>query len=132
MNCCMLLSLPVDGRAWGLVEVYDMRLRRFGREEQAIAEFLVAMAARPSKQSATRRGPVAVCRSSVCPGLVSWRKTGIRSRGVRSREDPCRRPLRGRRRPTFHIQALRDFGRSDRLEVRAATWIPGIRRRPDP
>ena len=62
MNCCMLLSLPVDGRAWGLVEVYDMRLRRFGREEQAIAEFLVAMAARRSNNrrhgGARRRLPL--------------------------------------------------------------------------
>jgi hypothetical protein len=46
MNCCMLLRLATGDQAWGLVEVYDMRLRRFSREELAIAEFLVTMAGR--------------------------------------------------------------------------------------
>ena len=35
MNCALLLPLVVDGRSWGLVEVYDMRLRRFTREDEA-------------------------------------------------------------------------------------------------
>jgi diguanylate cyclase (GGDEF)-like protein len=46
MNCCLLLALPVGGRSWGLVEVYDMRLRQFGQAETAIADFLVTMAGR--------------------------------------------------------------------------------------
>jgi diguanylate cyclase (GGDEF)-like protein len=44
MNCCLLLPLRVDDRSWGLVEVYDMRMRRFEGEERAIAEFLVGIA----------------------------------------------------------------------------------------
>lgn len=46
MNCCLLLSLKVEGRAWGLVEVYDMRLRRYEADEQAAAEFLAGHAGR--------------------------------------------------------------------------------------
>lgn len=46
MNCCLLVPLALRGRPWGLVEVYDMRLRRFTREEEAIAEFLVGQASR--------------------------------------------------------------------------------------
>jgi diguanylate cyclase (GGDEF)-like protein len=59
MNCCMLVRLAVDGAAWGLVEVYDMRLRRFAEEEIAVAEFLVGMAGRKLEAigdaTATRR-----------------------------------------------------------------------------
>ena len=46
MNCVLLLPLVVDGRSWGLIELYDMRLRRFTREQQAVSEFLVGIAAR--------------------------------------------------------------------------------------
>lgn len=46
MNCCLLLPLHVHGNAWSLVELYDMRLRRFTRDDQAVAEFLVQQAAR--------------------------------------------------------------------------------------
>jgi diguanylate cyclase (GGDEF)-like protein len=46
MNAVMMLPLLVHGRAWGLVEVYDMRLRRFTSEQEAVAEFLVAQAGR--------------------------------------------------------------------------------------
>ena len=45
MSCALLMPLVVDGRAWGLVELYDMRLRRYTREQQAIGEFLVGVAA---------------------------------------------------------------------------------------
>ena len=44
MNCALLLPLVVDGRSWGLVEVYDMRLRRYTREDEAVAWFLVGQA----------------------------------------------------------------------------------------
>ncbi len=57
MNCCMLLQLRVDADAWGLVEVYDMRLRRFGRAELAIAEFLVAIAGRRLEALGDKSGP---------------------------------------------------------------------------
>ena len=46
MNCCLLLPLHLHGGPWGLVELYDMRLRRFTRDDQAVAEFLVQQAAR--------------------------------------------------------------------------------------
>ncbi len=46
MNCCLLLPLHLHGRPWGLVELYDIRLRRFAGDDQAVAEFLVQQAAR--------------------------------------------------------------------------------------
>lgn len=46
MNCCLLLPLPVRGRPWGLVEAYDMRLRRFTNDELAAADFIVRQAGR--------------------------------------------------------------------------------------
>jgi diguanylate cyclase (GGDEF)-like protein len=44
MNAAMLLPLIVQGETWGLVEIYDMRMRRFTIEEEAVAQFLVAQA----------------------------------------------------------------------------------------
>ncbi len=44
MNCALLLPLVVHGRSWGLVEVYDMRLRQYSREDEAVASFLVGQA----------------------------------------------------------------------------------------
>jgi len=44
MSCALLLPLVVRGKAWGLVELYDMRLRRYTPEQQSIAEFLVGVA----------------------------------------------------------------------------------------
>ena len=46
MNCCLLLPLRVAGRSWGLVELYDRRLRRFTDEDRAVADFLIAQATR--------------------------------------------------------------------------------------
>ncbi len=46
MNCALMVPIVVSGESWGLVELYDVRLRRFTREQQAIAEFLVSVAAR--------------------------------------------------------------------------------------
>jgi diguanylate cyclase (GGDEF)-like protein len=46
MNCALLLPLVVHGQSWGLVEIYDMRLRRFSREDEAVAGFLVGHAGR--------------------------------------------------------------------------------------
>ncbi len=45
MNCCLLVPLVVDGDSWGLVEVYDMRLRRFADDAAAAIEFLTALTA---------------------------------------------------------------------------------------
>ena len=46
MNAAMLLPLRVDDRSWGLVEIYDMRMRRYTPEDEALAGFLVAQAGR--------------------------------------------------------------------------------------
>jgi diguanylate cyclase (GGDEF)-like protein len=44
MSCALLMPLVVHGRAWGLVELYDMRLRRYTPEQESVAEFLVGVA----------------------------------------------------------------------------------------
>ena len=46
MNALLLLPLRVSGRSWGLIELYEMRLRSFTDDEAAVAEFLTAQAAR--------------------------------------------------------------------------------------
>jgi len=46
MNAAMLLPLRVNDRSWGLVEIYDMRMRRYTPEDEAMAGFLVTEAGR--------------------------------------------------------------------------------------
>jgi hypothetical protein len=46
MNALLLLPLHVAGRPWGLVELYEMRLRQFTEDDVAIAEFLTTQAER--------------------------------------------------------------------------------------
>ena len=46
MNALLMLPIRVGGRSWGLVELYEMRLRRFGADDIAVAQFLVAHAER--------------------------------------------------------------------------------------
>ena len=46
MNAALLVPLVIHGRSWGLVEIYDMRLRRFTADEEAVASFLVGQAGR--------------------------------------------------------------------------------------
>ena len=46
MNCALLVPLVVHGQSWGLVEIYDMRLRRFTPEDEVVALFLVGQAGR--------------------------------------------------------------------------------------
>jgi GAF domain-containing protein len=46
MNAVLMLPIHVSGRPWGLVELYEMRLRRFGADEIAVARFLVSQAER--------------------------------------------------------------------------------------
>jgi hypothetical protein len=46
MNALLLLPLHVAGRQWGLVELYEMRLRHFTEDDVAIAGFLTAQAER--------------------------------------------------------------------------------------
>jgi GAF domain-containing protein len=44
MNALLMLPIRVGGRTWGLVELYEMRHRRFGEDDVAVAEFLVTEA----------------------------------------------------------------------------------------
>ena len=46
MNALLMLPLHVGGRPWGLVELYEMRLRQFTEDDVAIAHFLTAQAER--------------------------------------------------------------------------------------
>jgi transcriptional regulator with GAF, ATPase, and Fis domain len=46
MNALLMLPLHVNGRPWGLVELYEMRLRRFTEDDVAITQFLAAQAER--------------------------------------------------------------------------------------
>ena len=46
MNALLMLPVAVQGKAWGLVELYEMRHRRFSDEDVAVAQFLVTQAAR--------------------------------------------------------------------------------------
>ena len=46
MNALLMLPLHVGGRPWGLVELYEMRLRQFTEDDIAIARFLTAQAER--------------------------------------------------------------------------------------
>jgi diguanylate cyclase (GGDEF)-like protein len=46
MNALLMLPIRVAGRSWGLIELYEMRLRRFGQDDVAVAQFLVAQAER--------------------------------------------------------------------------------------
>jgi len=63
MNAMLMLPLRVHGRSWGLVELYEMRLRRFNEDDIAIAQFLAAHAERRlevirSREKPRRRPPV--------------------------------------------------------------------------
>ncbi|MFO7571680.1 MAG: diguanylate cyclase [Gaiellaceae bacterium] len=46
MNALLMLPLRVGGQPWGLVEVYEMRLRRFTDDDVAVARFLTESAER--------------------------------------------------------------------------------------
>ena len=46
MNALLLLPLRVESRPWGLVELYEMRLREFSEDDIAIAGFLTHQAER--------------------------------------------------------------------------------------
>jgi len=57
MNSALLVPIVVDGEAWGLVEIYDMRLRRYDDDETAVASFLVGQAARRIEALGAASGP---------------------------------------------------------------------------
>jgi diguanylate cyclase (GGDEF)-like protein len=46
MNALLMLPVRVRGRAWGLIELYEMRHRCFNEDDVAVARFLVAQAER--------------------------------------------------------------------------------------
>jgi GAF domain-containing protein len=46
MNALLMLPVRVGGRMWGLIELYEMRLRRFAEDDIAVAQFLVSQAER--------------------------------------------------------------------------------------
>ena len=46
MNALLMVPIVVAGRPWGLVELYEMRHRRFLEDDVAVAEFVVAQAAK--------------------------------------------------------------------------------------
>ena len=54
MNAILMLPLSVDGEPWGLVELYEMRLRRFSEDDIAVAQFLAAHAERRLSVVGTR------------------------------------------------------------------------------
>ena len=53
MNALLMLPIRVLGRSWGLVELYEMRFRRFGEDDIAVAQFLVSQAERRLETVAT-------------------------------------------------------------------------------
>jgi GAF domain-containing protein len=57
MNALLMLPLRVRGKAWGLIELYEMRLRRFGDEDIAVAQFLAAQAERRLEEVADLDDP---------------------------------------------------------------------------
>lgn len=63
MNALLMLPLRLRGEPWGLVELFEMRLRRFTDEDIAIAQFLTAQAERRlevvgSTEAPRKRPPV--------------------------------------------------------------------------
>ena len=46
MNALLMLPVRVRGKAWGLIELYEMRHRRFSEEDVAVGQFLVSQAER--------------------------------------------------------------------------------------
>ncbi len=57
MNALLMLPIRVSGRAWGLIELYEMRFRRFGDDDVAVSKFLVAQAERRLEAVASDDGP---------------------------------------------------------------------------
>jgi diguanylate cyclase (GGDEF)-like protein len=63
MSGVLMLPLRLHGGPWGLVELYDMRLRRFTEDDVSLAQFLVAQAERrleeiASLETTSERPPV--------------------------------------------------------------------------
>jgi len=46
MNALLMVPMRVRGRSWGLVELYEMRTRRFSDDDVSLAQFLISQAER--------------------------------------------------------------------------------------
>ena len=57
MNALLMLPLRVAGRPWGLIELYEMRLRRFSDDDVAIAQFLTSQAERRLESVGSAEAP---------------------------------------------------------------------------
>jgi len=57
MNALLMLPIVVRGRPFGLVELYEMRLRSFGEDDVAVARFLTRQAERRLEALAPNDGP---------------------------------------------------------------------------
>ena len=57
MNAVLILPLQVAGGPWGLVELYEMRLRRFSDDAIAVARFLTGQAERRLAEIGARELP---------------------------------------------------------------------------
>jgi diguanylate cyclase (GGDEF)-like protein len=57
MNAMLMLPVLLRAEPWGLIELYEMRLRRFSEDDISIAEFLVTQAERRLDQVAQADAP---------------------------------------------------------------------------
>jgi diguanylate cyclase (GGDEF)-like protein len=57
MNAMLMIPLHVSGESWGLVELYEMRLRRFTEDDVSIAQFLTTQATRRLEVVGSAEGP---------------------------------------------------------------------------
>jgi diguanylate cyclase (GGDEF)-like protein len=57
MNAMLMVPLRVAGQPWGLIELYDMRLRRFTEDDVSIAQFLATHAEKRLERIAATEPP---------------------------------------------------------------------------
>lgn len=57
MNAVLMLPIVVEGRPWGLVELYEMRLRRFTEDDVAVSRFLLSQGERRLAELGTTPSP---------------------------------------------------------------------------
>ena len=97
MNSAMLVPIVVNGEAWGLVEIYDMRLRRYDDDETAVAAFLVGQAARRIESlgavAPVSRRLLPVFRMPFARKRLASLTHACRESGQRSRPAPTRQTL---------------------------------------
>ena len=104
MNTLLMLPIRVGGTPWGLVELYEMRLRRFGEDDIAVAQFLVAQAERrleTGRQTSDDRKPATAGLRAADADPRGRRRARVRGRhsAARRREAGIARSVR-RRTPT--------------------------------